>query len=213
MTRFVLAAVILTLILLGPLPAVSADRIVLAPRGMVTPAGTIRLEAAALARNGRINIEWLSVGIPPRDLGLELEAERSDMGGDRGEDFSLQYTLTGNGITEIAPALTIGLRDLLNRGFQGRSVFAAVTKTIGMSRRQENVTRDLKVHVGIGTGPMHGLFAGVENRFTFGFTAAAEYAGGRFNAAVAFPMTRYGRVRAYSLDGAFFYGLTLSVQR
>ena len=213
MTRWTSASIVAAGMLFGMSRSASPDRIVLAPRGQVATAGTIRLEAAVLARNARTNIEWLTVGIPPGDLGLELEFERSDIGSKGGEDFSLQYTMTGNAVTDIAPALTVGIRDLLNRGFQGRAAFAAATKTIGMSLSQEKITKDLKVHAGIGTGPMHGPFAGVENRFRVGFTAAAEYAGGRFNASLAFPIARYGDVRAYSLDGAFFYGLTLSVRR
>ncbi len=189
-----------------------ADRIVLAPRALTAPAGLIRLESAFLARDGRTNVEWLTVGIPPKDLGLELELERFETPGMHNGTFGLQYTLTGNALSDIAPAFSVGVRDVLNKGLEGRAGYVVVGKTFGLSQAMEHITKDLKAHLGVGTGPMQGLFGGVENHFVGGFTAAADYVGNRFNASLWAPVTRYGQARIYTLSGHVFYGATLSIR-
>ncbi len=190
----------------------SGDRIVLAPRGLITTPGAARIEFATLADNSRSNIAWINAGLPQQDLGLELEGEHFELGGQRRETFSLQYTLTGNAFSDFAPAFSVGLRDALNKGREGRSLFAAATKTLGLSLNQEHLIRDLKVHAGYGTSKLGGAYVGLTGRFTLGFTANVEYVAHRFNAEIAVPVARNLQIRGYSLNGDVFYGASLYIR-
>lgn len=190
-----------------------ADRNVLAPRGLIAEPSSLRLEYAALSAGGRTHLGWLTVGWPDEGLGLELEAERFEQGGRRRETLSAQYSLTGNVFSDLAPAVSIGVRDLLNRGRERRAFFLAATKTFGLSRTQERLLREWKLHVGYGSSRLNGPYVGIQGRFTLGFTVHAEYVARRVNGSVAWPVGRYLNLNAYSLDGDLFYGATFTVTK
>lgn len=190
-----------------------ADRNVLAPRGLIAEPNSLRLEYAALSSNGRTNLGWITVGWPDEALGLELEAERSEWGGQRRETLSAQYSLTGNAFSDLAPAVSVGVRDLLNRGREHRAFFLAATKTFGLNRTQERLLREWKLHLGYGSSRLDGPYVGIQSRFTLGFTARAEFVARRFNGSVAWPVGRYFNLNAYSLDGDLFYGATFTLSR
>src|SRR5438445_10257741 len=105
------------------------------------------------------------------------------------------------------------MRDILNRGRERQSLFAAATKSVSLSKRAESVIRDLKLDAGYGTSRMAGPFIGVEGRFTLGFTAKAEYVARTLNAELAIPVTRNVQARLYSLNGHVFYGAALSIRK
>jgi len=190
-----------------------ADRNVLAPRGLIAEPNSLRLEYASLSADGRTNLGWLTVGWPDEGLGLELEAERFERGGRRRETLSAQYSLTGNAFSDLAPAVSVGVRDLLNRGRERRAFFLATTKTFGLSRTQERLLREWKLHVGVGSSHLDGPYVGIQGRFAVGFTAHAEYVARRFNGAVTWPVGRYLHLKAYSLDGDLFYGATFTLAK
>ncbi|HXG24587.1 MAG TPA: hypothetical protein VNJ09_08550, partial [Chthonomonadales bacterium] len=190
-----------------------ADRGVLAPTGLVLSPNSARLEYIHMASDGRSNLGWLTVGYPDEELGLELEAERSDLGSRQRETFAIQYSLTGNAFSDLAPAISVGVRDVLNRGREGRAFFLAATKTFRLSESQEKILRDWKLHLGYGSNRLDGAYIGVEGRLALGLTANLEYLAGRFNAALALPIARYIRLRAYTLDGDLFYGASVALIR
>jgi hypothetical protein len=192
-------------LLVYALPA-GADRNVLAPRGLIAVPDSLKLEYAFQASNHRSNLGWLTVGMPSQLYGLELEVERSEPGGRGRETFSLQYSLTGNAFSDLAPSISVGLRDVLRRGRDGQALFLAATKTLGLSQQQERLLRDWKLHVGYGSSRLGGPFIGMQGRFSFGPTANVEYAARRFNSSVALPVSKYLNLKAYTLDGDLFYG-------
>jgi hypothetical protein len=188
------------------LSTAGADRIVLAPRGSIRGPGEISGELAISTKTAKNYMGWVAGGLPG-DLGIELEAERFELGGVRRETLSAQYLLIPEGLTNnIAPTISLGVRDIPNRGMEGRAFFAAATKTIGLSKKQEALIQDLKLHGGYGTNRLGGLYVGLEGRFSPGFIAAAEYVSHRVNASITVPVGRYANLRAYSLDGDAFYG-------
>src|SRR5687768_13108661 len=140
----------------------AADRLVLAPRGLVSPPFSSRLEYAIHPYSPRKEIRWLNIGMPQEDLGLELEIERFEVNNEARETFSLQYTLTGNGVADFAPALSVGIRDVLRRGRERQGLFAAATKNIGVPLAVERTVQNLKVHAGFGSSAMGGVFGGAE---------------------------------------------------
>ena len=161
----------------------------------------------------RSNLGWVTVGVPGQTLGLELEAERFELNGKRNSTFGAQYSLTGNAFTDIAPAVSVGVRDLLNDGREGRAFFVAATKSFGLSRQQEHLLRDWKLHLGYGTSRLDGAYVGLQGRFTFGFTANAEYVARRFNAAISWPATRYLNLKVYTLDHNTFFGASFLLMK
>lgn len=200
-----------TVILLSLLAIPSrADRIILAPRGSILTPGLIRGEFAIHESGRPDNIEWVNFGIPGDDLGLELEVERDDLFNQTRETFSLQYLMISEGLTNnIAPSLSLGARDLLNRGREGLAFFVAATKTIGLSRKQEQIVRDVKLHAGVGTHRLEGPFIGGEIRLTAGFRIIAEYAARKVNAELAIPVGKRINLRAYTLDGSGYFGASM----
>jgi hypothetical protein len=199
----------MALVLLLPARSARADRIVLAPRGTVVLPNSLKAEYAVMADDTRFYLGWAAVRLPESLYGMELEAEQSRLAGKRRETFSLQYPLTSEAFSDIAPAISLGVRDVLNQGREGRAFFLAATKTFGLSMAQERLARDVKLHAGFGSGHLDGLYAGLTARFTLGFTVGVEYAARRFNAEVAVPFTRYFNLKAYTLDGEVFFGASL----
>ncbi len=199
--------------LFGMAAGVHADRIVLAPRGLVAPTGSINLELASMASDDHRNVGFIDLGPFRPDMGLELEAEGVDIGHHGEGTFSLQYTLTGNAFSDIAPAVSVGVRDVLNQGLERRAFYVAATKTIGLSLAQEHVVRDMKVDLGYGSSRLDGVFAGLEARFTIGAAGRVEVVGRRINAELGIPAGRLLQLRVYSLSGRMFYGAGLAIRR
>jgi hypothetical protein len=204
------------LLALGFLPFVAtsahADRIVLAPRGLITPPFSLGAEYAVRTESPHADIGWLNLGFPQEDLGLEIELERLDASGPPRETFSLQYSLTGNGVVDFAPALSVGIRDVLRRGRERQGIFAAASKSIGVPLATERFLRNLKVHVGYGASAMDGLFAGADARI-LGLWVGAEYLARKFNASVALPLFANLSARAYTLDGSTYIGASFVLRR
>lgn len=188
----------------------SADRIVLAPRGTIQQAGAVLGELAVQGSHTQNTLGFVDLGIPGNDLGLELEVERDDLWRTTRETFSLQYLVIPEGLTNnIGPAISVGARDILNRGREGRAFFLAGTKSFPLSRNQERLVRDLKLHGGYGTSHLDGPFVGAEARLTMGFRIMAEYAARRPDFELALPAGKHVTLRAYTLDGSAFYGASL----
>jgi hypothetical protein len=199
---------VVCLLVLGGASA-QADRNVLSPRGLVASPGLLRLEYLIRESDSRSSLGWATFGLPIEDLGLEVEFERLDLKRRKRETVSLQYTLTGNAFSDIAPAISVGVRDTFNRGREGQAFFLSITKTIGLSLAQDRILRDLKVHAGYGSRRLGGLWIGAQGKFRPGFTVHAEYLAHRLNASVTWPVSGPLELRAYSLDGDLFYGASL----
>ena len=190
-----------------------ADRLVLSPRGIVANPESIQLELLYGTQNLPNNIQWVTVGLSESLLGLELEAERAVNGSQRRTTFSAAYSFVGSAFTDLAPALSIGVRDVLDQGRDGRAFYAAASKTFGLSERQEKFLRKWTMHAGYGTSHIGGVFVGVEGRLSMGFTAAVEFYQRRLNTSVTFPVLRHVNLKAATLNGQLFYGATLSISR
>lgn len=199
------------LVSLSPCLVVSlarADRLVLAPRGLITVPSSAKIEFATgldCSHRGD-NLGWVSAGLPGSLNGFEVEVERFEVGGVRRVTGSLQYSFTGNAFTDIAPALSVGIRDVVNQGREGRAIFAAATKSIKLSQQQERLLQQLWVDAGYGTGHLGGAYFGIQGRLQFGPTLSAEYLARRFNASIGVPVVRHLDLKAYSLNGQAFYG-------
>ena len=200
-------------LLLAPGMAARADRTILSPRGFILPPGDIQFEYAGRTTDGHSNIQWLQLSLPGSDLGLEVEIERRYAAGRSRSSFNLQYTLTGNALSDIAPVISVGARDLINSDVEGRSAYFAISKTIGLSLAQSRLVSDLRVHAGYGSGRMDGPFAAGEVKLRLGCIVSAEYFQRRWNMELALPASQYVKLRVYTLNGAVYYGASLRIVR
>ena len=181
----------------------------LAPRGLITIPNSAKAEFGIRPDRGNDNLEWVSAGLPGSLNGFEVEVERLELGGERNVTGSLQYSFTGNAFTDIAPAFSVGIRDIANNGMEGRALFAAATKTIPLSLVQSRFVRQLWVDAGYGTSHLGGAYIGIQGKLPFGPVLSAEYVARRFNASLAVPLSRHLDLKAYSLNGHAFLGATL----
>ena len=186
-----------------------ADRIVLAPRGLITIPNSAKAEFAIRPADGHDNLEWVSAGLPGSLNGFEVEVERLERGGERNVTGSIQYSFTGNAFTDVAPAFSVGIRDLADNGMEGRALFAAATKTIPLNQRLERLVRKLWVDAGYGTSHLGGAYIGFQGKLAFGPDLSAEYVARRFNASLGVPVSRSLELKAYSLNGHAFFGASL----
>lgn len=185
-----------------------ADRVLLAPDGNTLGPQDFKAEFAISPHKGEENLSWVQFGLKQ---GAELELQRFDLATDTEPRMSLsaQYPL----FTDFGPlpALSIGVRDLLGTGVEHRSFYVAADKSLLFSDRRLRWLRELRFNVGAGTERLGGLFAGAQIRFAPGLSLYTEVYRHRLNLCAALPLARNLQVRAYSLDGAVFYGLTYTL--
>ncbi len=204
-----------TLFILSSSPLL-AERIVLAPGGLVVPYGHAEVEYVFLPNHSQASMSWLTGGLPVDWQGtsttLELEVERDDLPGFHRDTVSLQLSPFGNGFIDIAPAISFGVRDLLNQGREGRAFFIAATKSIGLNTKQAHYLRRIDLNVGVGTSRLDGLYGGLAIRFPGMSRLAFEIVGQRFNESLALPVGPQLRLEAYSIGGELFYGAMLKLK-
>jgi hypothetical protein len=174
---------------------------------------TAKIEYAVQDTNTRNQIGWVNIGMPEQLLGLELEVEHFELGARRRETASVQYSLTGNAFTLEAPAMSVGIRDILRSGREKQAIFVAMTKSIGLSLSQERILKDLKVHAGLGSSRLEGPFIGLQTRLALGPTIAAEYVARRFNASFSVKALRFIELKAYTFDGELFWGASVKISK
>jgi hypothetical protein len=203
------AAVLSCCILLWSARHADADRVVLSPDGNTLPANALYGEFEISPYRSDGNLAWLQYSLPQ---GIEIEVQRADLLPDPRALYSLnvQYPLfpdIGN-----YPALSLGVRDLLGTGYEHRSFYFASTKAFALSDRQMRVLRDIRLSAGFGTERIDGLFIGVQARLTLGMSLSAEIYRQRPNISIGLPVARNLQVRATSLDGTVFYGLSFTAR-
>lgn len=164
--------------------AARADRVVLAPSGRIVAPGDMRVvylwNSTGFGQHGRLHL-----GIPKDDLGLELEIRRDMAGADERTTLALQYSIISEAFTNnLAPAVSVGILDVPNRAYEGRSWYVAFSKTLGLSAAQERWLTAPRIHAGYGSHRMGGGFIGASARVTGVIDVAAEYYGRKLNTSV-----------------------------
>lgn len=156
-------------------PAARADRTILAPCGTIVPPSAVKLEYAFRAANSSEGIGWFSFGIPQEALGLEVEANQTNLHGNHRTGVSAQYSLTGNLLLDTpAPVVSVGVRDILRSGQEGQSFYFVAGKSIAVGGTNP-VIHDLRLNIGYGTSRLGGAFASVEAKIRPGLIATVEY--------------------------------------
>jgi hypothetical protein len=208
-SRITIPCLLVSLTLCLLVSAAKADRLVLAPRALITVPGSAKLEYAVSGSGSQNNLGWISAGLPGSLNGFEIEGEQACPAGTNRWTGSIQYSFTGNAFTDVAPAFSVGLRDVANTGPEGLALFAAASKTIPLNARLEQLLKQFWVDAGIGTGHLGGPYIGIQGRLRIGPAISAEYLARRFNASIAIPVLRHLDLKAYTLNGHTYYGAAL----
>ncbi len=212
MQKCIKVGVALGLISVSLLPSLAhADRNVIAPSGLIVPPNSIKLEGLAAMKDFATNMEWVNIGMPQQVIGLELEAQRFITRGNQRNALSAQYSLTGNAFADLAPAFSVGVKDILRSGLDGRSAYFVMTKTIRLSTSQEKIFKDFKVTLGYGTSHLGGPFGGIQTQLAFGAQLNAEIVAHHINASLALPLSNHFNAKFYNLNREMYYGLSFSL--
>jgi hypothetical protein len=122
-------------------------------------------------------------------------SERTEVGG------QVQFLPEGF----ATPGLALGVWDLNNETQRGRRFFGVLSKKIPGVRLLP-IFRDLRVHLGAGTGELSGPFVGAQAGLPLGFTLALEASHSGFDGGLWWSPVRIVRLKAESWDGDFFFG-------
>ena len=187
-----------------------ADRVVLGPDGMTIAPNSIKAEFNTTFSGRDQNQGWLQYAMP---IGLEVQTQFFNIA-NKNRSLSavdLQYPF----LSEFgpAPAVSVGVRDILGTGNEHRSFYVAASKTLPLSDGQLKIAHNFRISAGYGTERMDGLFIGVHSHLKAGLFFDAEFYRRRPNVSLALPLVRNMQARAYSLDGSIFYGLSYSLIR
>lgn len=187
-----------------------ADRVVLSPGASALPPNGIKLETALSPYRKNENLSWFQFSTPE---GVEIEAQRFDLASDIRDRYSLsaQYPLLSD--LGAIPAVSLGVRDILGTGVERTAVYFSVGKSLALSDRQLRYVREFKWSLGLGTGRLGGLFAGIETRLRGGISLYAEVYRHRPNAGVGLALVRNLQAKVLTLDGGVFYGLSYTLVR
>lgn len=138
-----------------------------------------------------------------------------------GQYFELlgrRFRESGNTATEVGgqmqilpegfatPGLALGVWDVADESARGRRGFLVVSKEVPGVSFLPTVLRGVRVHAGLGTGDLSGLFLGANLKLPVGLSLVAEMHRGDFNAGLWWTPLRVVSVKAESWDGDFFFG-------
>jgi hypothetical protein len=183
-----------------------ADQLIFAPTGRTLGLGQAKLEAAVSADDSDAKFIWANVGLPRLELqGIRVE----DEAGNSDDGFGAELAVLPE--TMITPAVGVGVRDAGNNTSLGRAFYAAVTKTVPLVSNMGLPIRYLKLSGGLGTDELNGLFGGIEVGLPYRLEGVAEWDGQQFNASLGWTPISHVQLKAYWLDGEFFYGGRLSI--
>jgi hypothetical protein len=118
-----------------------------------------------------------------------------------------QFTVLPEGFA--TPGIALGVWDVADNGPRGRRVFGVVSKALPLVNKLPVGFHDIKVHAGVGSGQLSGVFVGGQAGFPFGFGINAEYDTRHFNAGLSWSPIGIVRLKAESWGGKLFIGAQL----
>jgi len=198
--------------ILFPLSA-AAERVVLAPSGHIVLPGEAS-GAYVWRTDDKGGRGWLAYGWPKEDLGLEIELSSFSVVQPYRETVGLHYSVISEAISNnLAPAVAVGLRDMPNRGPEGRSVYLALSKTIPLTQLGERVFGRFCMHAGYGSGRMGGGYIGASIETPYRITVAGELLNRRLNLLARVRVINAADIEWYSIGGNGYAGLRFNVHR
>jgi hypothetical protein len=127
------------------------------------------------------------------------DKDRTEVGG--------EYVVLPEGLA--TPGVAIGVWDVADEGPRGRRFFGVLSKSVPLINSVPLGIHDIKVHAGIGSGSLSGVFLGGQIGFPFGFGLYGEYDARKFNAGISWSPIGVLRLKAESWNGRVFVGAQL----
>ncbi len=189
---------------LGPALAL-ADREITVPMGRKIRDGEVRLEALSLPREDRTTV-WFGTG-----FGQAYEVEASLTQTARRQwraSLDLSYNFVPP-LTDIAPGISVGVSDLMNRTPERRSFYLATTYRYGNFGTQ-NQDVPTEFTFGFWTRPAGAVFFGASFPFTDRVLLIAEHNSVRIAGGIELRPTRWATAKVVFEPGATLYSLALS---
>jgi hypothetical protein len=118
-----------------------------------------------------------------------------------------QFTILPEGFA--TPGIALGVWDVANDGPRGRRVFGVLSKSLPLVNKLPVGFHDIKVHAGVGSGKLSGVFVGGQAGFPFGFGIYGEYDTRHFNAGLSWSPIGIVHLKAESWGGRLFVGAQL----
>ena len=189
----------------------SADRLLLIPTGTTLSTGGVKVQAALSTENDNAKVYWANLGISR----FEVEGARfQDFGPETLDAISAQVSVMPE--TSFTPAVALGVRDISDETkdegalYNGQSIYLAVSKGVPVTGGIPILFQDVKIHGGIGTGSLSGIFFGVQGTLPMGLQVMGEFDTEDFNFGAAYNIAPMLKIQAESLKGDFYYGATFS---
>lgn len=199
--RKAIAAVIVAGIALAAAGSARADRLLLAPTGRQL--GAFEAKYEAVFHGGEGSYQWLQVGIPR----VELQVMRENpLHGGTATGFGAQMEILP--ATSFAPAISAGVRDVNDCTQQGRAGYLATSLPLPLSL---GPARSVTLNAGLGCGDIKGAFGGADVALQNGWRLMVEHDSRRLNAGLDVPVAPHLNLRAESLAGKPYFGLTLNI--
>ncbi len=191
--------------------SVAADRLILAPTGDTLTTGGIKAEFAANSDIGDAKAYWVNVGIS------RVEVEGARFAGFSADDIdSISAQIAALPETSFTPAVALGVRDISDETdvagalYGGRAFYLAASKGIPVTGGVPFLFQDVKLHGGVGTGSLSGVFFGIEGKLPMGVRLAGEYDTEDFNAAASYSIVPALQIRLSSIKSDIYYGALFS---
>lgn len=187
----------------------AADRLILTPTGDTLTG--LKVEYAVSPGLDDAKVYWVNAGVSR----VEVEGARfQDFGDDDFDAISAQISVLPE--TSFTPAVALGVRDISDKTkdegvlYNGQSFYLATSRSIPVTGGIPVLFQDMRVHGGIGTGSLSGVFFGIEGKTSMGLELMAEYDTEDFNFAASYKIVPTVKIRAASIKGDMYYGALFS---
>lgn len=189
----------------------NADRLILIPTGNTLSTGGLKAQILSRTSSDDGRAYLLNVGVSR----LEIEGAKFQDFHGRSEDvISGQVSVLPE--TSFTPSVALGVRDAgnatedLGMPYDGRSFYLVASKGIPVTGGIPLLLQNVKLHGGIGTGSLKGLFFGAEGTIPLGLRLAAEYDSSRFNGELSYNIIPKVRASISLIKSDVYYGGSFS---
>lgn len=188
-----------------------ADRLIVIPEGDTLMTGGFKAEYQSRLDSGDGQAMWANVGISR----VEIEGARfQNYPQGNFNAISAQVSILPD--TEFTPALAFGVRDFANRTsgkdtpYDGRAFYLSASKSVPVG--VPLVIRNVKLHGGVGTGSLSGVFVGAEGTIPLGIHLSAEYDSKRINFGAQYRVLPVLGIEANYIHSHLYYGAQFSAK-
>lgn len=191
----------------------SASRLIVIPEGDTLTTGGFQLQYASKFDSNDGKMLLANVGISR----VEMEAARFQNFQDGTIDaFGAQLSILPD--TSFTPAVAVGVRDIGNRTdgigapYDGEAFYLALSKGIPVTGGIPLLLQDVKLHGGVGTGSLSGVFFGAEGTLPFGLRLAGEFDSKNVNFSASYSIIPSLSSEVALIKGDLYYGGKFSLK-